>query len=98
MMMVVLICTVSPTYLKEALCSGGLASTLIKACDKYLSLLAKYHVLTKAVTFGLLNFLGDIICQERIEEIQSLGLAPRHVASDDAFALALGKPEHPGRV
>ncbi|CAN1233462.1 hypothetical protein LINPERPRIM_LOCUS3905 [Linum perenne] len=35
---------------------------------------------------------------ERIEEIQALGLAPRHVASDDALALALGKPEHPGRV
>ncbi|CAN1242891.1 hypothetical protein LINPERPRIM_LOCUS5488 [Linum perenne] len=36
--------------------------------------------------------------QERIEEIQTLGLAPRHVASDDALALALGKPEHPGKV
>ncbi|CAN1148404.1 hypothetical protein LINPERPRIM_LOCUS38065 [Linum perenne] len=35
---------------------------------------------------------------ERIEEIQSLGLAPRRVASDDALGLALGKPEHPGRV
>ncbi|CAN1136432.1 hypothetical protein LINPERHAP2_LOCUS9461 [Linum perenne] len=35
---------------------------------------------------------------ERIEEIQALGLAPRHVASNDALALALGKPEHPGRV
>ncbi|CAN1165970.1 hypothetical protein LINPERPRIM_LOCUS34035, partial [Linum perenne] len=36
--------------------------------------------------------------RERIEEIQVLGLAPRHVASYDAFALALGKPEHLGRV
>ncbi|CAN1146545.1 hypothetical protein LINPERPRIM_LOCUS6558 [Linum perenne] len=36
--------------------------------------------------------------QERIEEIQALGLAPRNVAPDDAFALALNKPEHPGRV
>ncbi|CAN1289390.1 hypothetical protein LINPERPRIM_LOCUS20243, partial [Linum perenne] len=34
---------------------------------------------------------------ERIEEIQALGLAPRNVAPDDAFALALDKPEHPGR-
>ncbi|CAN1192218.1 hypothetical protein LINPERHAP2_LOCUS41444 [Linum perenne] len=35
---------------------------------------------------------------ERIEEIQALGLAPKNVASDDAYALALNKPEHPGRV
>ncbi|CAN1273369.1 hypothetical protein LINPERPRIM_LOCUS15001 [Linum perenne] len=35
---------------------------------------------------------------ERIEEIQTLGLALRNVAPDDAFALALDKPEHPGRV
>ncbi|CAN1148509.1 hypothetical protein LINPERPRIM_LOCUS38146 [Linum perenne] len=36
--------------------------------------------------------------QERIEEIQALGLAPRHIAPDDAYALALDKPQHPGRV
>ncbi|CAN1142752.1 hypothetical protein LINPERPRIM_LOCUS26160 [Linum perenne] len=36
--------------------------------------------------------------QERIEEIQALGLAPKNVALDDAFALALDKPEHPGRI
>ncbi|CAN1261637.1 hypothetical protein LINPERPRIM_LOCUS10924 [Linum perenne] len=35
---------------------------------------------------------------ERIEEIQALGLAPRHIAPDDAYALALDKPEHPGRI
>ncbi|CAN1128575.1 hypothetical protein LINPERHAP2_LOCUS4714 [Linum perenne] len=35
---------------------------------------------------------------ERIEEIQPLGLAPKNVAPDDAFALALDKPEHPRRV
>ncbi|CAN1120877.1 hypothetical protein LINPERHAP2_LOCUS469 [Linum perenne] len=35
---------------------------------------------------------------ERIEEIQTLGQAPKNVAPDDAFALALDKSEHPGRV
>ncbi|CAN1183372.1 hypothetical protein LINPERPRIM_LOCUS42774 [Linum perenne] len=35
---------------------------------------------------------------ERIEEIQALGLARKNVASNDAFALALNKPKHPGRV
>ncbi|CAN1337533.1 Protein sym-1 [Linum perenne] len=38
----------------------------------YLSLLAKYPVLTKAVTSGLLNFLGDVICQLVIDKAPSL--------------------------
>ncbi|CAN0890626.1 Protein sym-1 [Linum grandiflorum] len=37
----------------------------------YLSLLAKYPVLTKSVTSGLLNFLGDIICQLVIDKAPS---------------------------
>ncbi|KAL8487488.1 hypothetical protein ACS0TY_023971 [Phlomoides rotata] len=31
--------TVSPTYLKETLCSGWLAGTLIRHCDKYFAIL-----------------------------------------------------------
>ncbi|CAL1385847.1 unnamed protein product [Linum trigynum] len=37
----------------------------------YLSLLAKYPVLTKAVTSGILNFLGDLICQLVIDKVPS---------------------------
>ncbi|CAN1172362.1 hypothetical protein LINPERPRIM_LOCUS30790 [Linum perenne] len=36
--------------------------------------------------------------KERIEDIQALGLAPRHIAPVVACALALDKPKHPGRV
>ncbi|CAN1146544.1 hypothetical protein LINPERPRIM_LOCUS6558 [Linum perenne] len=46
----------------------------------------------------LLKIMETDEAKERIEEIQALGLAPRNVAPDDAFALALNKPEHPGRV
>ncbi|TXG70130.1 hypothetical protein EZV62_005065 [Acer yangbiense] len=38
----------------------------------YLALLAKYPVLTKAVTSALLTFIGDIICQVVIDQAPSL--------------------------
>ncbi|CAN1259825.1 Protein sym-1, partial [Linum perenne] len=37
----------------------------------YLSLLAKYPVLTKAVTSAVLTFLGDLICQLVIDQVPS---------------------------
>ncbi|XP_039064130.1 protein sym-1-like [Hibiscus syriacus] len=38
----------------------------------YLGLLAKYPVLTKAVTSALLTFVGDLICQLAIDHVPSL--------------------------
>ncbi|KAI3421603.1 uncharacterized protein J3R85_012113 [Psidium guajava] len=40
----------------------------------YLTLLAKYPVVTKAVTSALLTFLGDLICQLVIDQAPSLDL------------------------
>ncbi|KAL8041720.1 hypothetical protein ABFX02_09G002400 [Erythranthe guttata] len=37
----------------------------------YLSLLAKYPVMTKAVTSALLTFVGDVICQLVIDKVPS---------------------------
>ncbi|KAI6699196.1 hypothetical protein NL676_019315 [Syzygium grande] len=41
---------------------------------RYLTLLAKYPVATKAVTSALLTFLGDLICQLVIDQAPSLDL------------------------
>ncbi|KDP37841.1 hypothetical protein JCGZ_06396 [Jatropha curcas] len=38
----------------------------------YLTLLAKYPVLTKALTSALLTFIGDLICQLVIDQVPSL--------------------------
>lgn len=38
----------------------------------YLELLAKFPVLTKAVTSALLTFIGDLICQFAIDKVPSL--------------------------
>ncbi|XP_073064745.1 protein sym-1 isoform X2 [Primulina eburnea] len=40
----------------------------------YLSLLAKYPVMTKAVTSSFLNLVGDVICQLVIDQVPSLDL------------------------
>ncbi|KAK6148184.1 hypothetical protein DH2020_019096 [Rehmannia glutinosa] len=40
----------------------------------YLSLLAKYPVMTKAVTSAFLTLVGDVICQLVIDQVQSLDL------------------------
>ncbi|KAK6148560.1 hypothetical protein DH2020_019472 [Rehmannia glutinosa] len=41
---------------------------------RYLSLLAKYPVMTKAVTSAFLTLVGDVICQLVIDQVQSLDL------------------------
>ncbi|GLT95641.1 hypothetical protein SLE2022_133090 [Rubroshorea leprosula] len=38
----------------------------------YLDLLAKYPVLTKAITSALLTFIGDLICQLAVDQVPSL--------------------------
>ncbi|KAK0594835.1 hypothetical protein LWI29_001079 [Acer saccharum] len=52
--------------------AGGAGGSNWSFFSWYLALLAKYPVLTKAVTSALLTFIGDIICQVVIDQAPSL--------------------------
>ncbi|KAL4205256.1 hypothetical protein AMTRI_Chr01g136420 [Amborella trichopoda] len=74
--------TVSPTYLKETLCSGWLASTLIRHHEKYLGILngidiALWNPATDVflpANFHEQNIEGKLICKHYIQ--RGLGLDP----------------------
>ncbi|XP_019055861.1 PREDICTED: uncharacterized protein LOC104612665 isoform X2 [Nelumbo nucifera] len=74
--------TVSPTYLKETLCSGWLASTLIRNRDKYHGILngvdtAMWNPATDVflpAKFHAENIEGKRICKHYVQ--RGLGLAP----------------------
>ncbi|KAK6123653.1 hypothetical protein DH2020_042607 [Rehmannia glutinosa] len=51
-----------------------LHSSQSETLRRYLSLLAKYPVMTKAVTSAFLTLVGDVICQLVIDQVQSLDL------------------------
>ncbi|KAF8007105.1 hypothetical protein BT93_K1186 [Corymbia citriodora subsp. variegata] len=53
---------------------GGSSGNNWSLLSWYLNLLAKYPVVTKAVTSALLTFLGDLICQLVIDQAPSLDL------------------------
>ncbi|CAN0839023.1 Glycogen synthase [Linum grandiflorum] len=73
--------TVSPTYLKETLCSGWLASTLIKARDKYFGILngidtAIWNPATDVflpARFNAQNVEGKKICKCYVQKGLGLG-------------------------
>ncbi|KAK6147491.1 hypothetical protein DH2020_018403 [Rehmannia glutinosa] len=80
--------TVSPTYLKETLCSGWLAGTLIRHRDKYFGILngidtAIWNPATDAflpAKFDANNVEGKKICKLFVQ--RGLGLAPEGLPGD----------------
>ncbi|KDP46955.1 hypothetical protein JCGZ_07972 [Jatropha curcas] len=79
--------TVSPTYLKETLCSGWLSSTLITHRDKYFGILngidtAIWNPATDVflpAKFNAQNLEGKKICKYYVQ--RGLGLAPKSIGA-----------------
>ncbi|KAI3464210.1 hypothetical protein Pfo_020873 [Paulownia fortunei] len=53
---------------------GGAGGSNWSLLSWYLSLLARYPVMTKAVTSGFLTLVGDLICQLLIDQVPSLDM------------------------
>ncbi|KAJ6435974.1 hypothetical protein OIU84_001079 [Salix udensis] len=81
--------TVSPTYLKETLCSGWLASTLMMHCDKYFGVLngidtAMWNPATDVflpAKFHAQKIEGKKLCKYYIQ--RGLGLAAKSITSSN---------------